>query len=71
MQDDLTAIKSWASTFTDESELISTVTKHFLLHKKEVTADIGQLESDFSAEQYFKVGEDLATLADVLIGPIQ
>ena len=71
MQDDLTAIKSWASIFTDESKLISTVTKHFLVHKKEITADIGQLESDYSTQEYFKVGEDLATLAEVLIGPMQ
>lgn len=42
-----------------------------MLHRKEVTADIGQLKTDFAAESYFKVGEDLATLADVLIGPIQ
>lgn len=71
MQDDLTAIKSWASVFTDKTELVATVTKHFLLHKKQVTADISTLKTDYSAEEYFKTGEDLATLAEVLIGPMQ
>ena len=71
MQDDLTAIKSWASIFTDESQLISTVTKNFLEHRNEIMADIGQLESDYSTQEYFMVGEDLATLAEVLIGPMQ
>ena len=40
MQDDLKAIADWASVFTSEAALISTVTKHFLLHKKAVKADI-------------------------------
>ena len=70
MQDDLSAIESWASIFTEKTELISTVTKHFLLHKKQVTADIGTLKTDFSTQEYFKTGEDLATLAEVLIGPM-
>jgi len=71
MQDDLNAIESWATSFTDENELISTVTKNFLENEIEIMADIGQLESDYSTQEYFKVGEDLATLAEVLIGPIQ
>lgn len=36
MQDDIQAITSWASVFTNKTELISTVTKHYLFHKKEV-----------------------------------
>jgi len=40
MQDDLTAIKDWASIFTNKSKLISKVTRHFLTHKDEATADI-------------------------------
>jgi hypothetical protein len=71
MSDELTAIESWASTFTDKSKLISTVTKHFLMHKKAVTGDIATLKTDFAAESYFKTGEDVATLATILIGPIE
>ena len=71
MQEDLTAIKEWASVFTDKTKLISTVSKHYLLHKKQVTADINQLKADFASEKYFKTGEDLATLSIALLGPIQ
>ena len=34
MPDDLSAIESWATIFTNKTKLISTVTKHYLLHKK-------------------------------------
>jgi len=71
MSDDLAAIESWASVFTSKTQLISTVTKHFLMHKKAVTADIAELKADFAAEEYFKTGEEIATLATILIGPIQ
>jgi len=40
MQDDLSAIAEWASIFTDETALIAKVTKHYLLHKNEVTEDL-------------------------------
>ena len=71
MQDDLTAIKEWASIFTNKSQLISKVTRHFLTHKKEATADIATLKSDFSTQAYFATGEDVANLVTLLIGPIQ
>ena len=71
MQDDLSAIESWASIFTNKTKLISTVTKHYLLHKRQVTTDIATLKSDFATGAYFLVGQDLASIANVLIGPIQ
>ena len=71
MQDDLSAIASWADVFTSKTKLISTVTKHYLLHKRAVTTDIATLKSDFATGAYFLAGEDLATLANVLLGPIQ
>lgn len=40
MQDDIQAIAAWAEVFTNKTELISTVTKHYLFHKKEVQGDI-------------------------------
>lgn len=71
MGDDISAIESWATAFTNKSKLISTVTKHFLMHKKQVTADIAELKADYAAEEYFKAGEEVATLASILIGPIE
>lgn len=71
MQDDLSAIASWADVFTSKTKLISTVTKHYLLHKRAVTTDIATLKSDYATGAYFLVGQDLATLSNVLLGPIQ
>ena len=70
MTADLKAIGEWASILTNKTELISTVTKHFLFHKKEAQADIAQLKSDFANDLFFKTGEDLASLSTLLIGPI-
>ena len=36
MGPDIVAIEEWAQIFKDKPKLISTVTKHFLMHKKEV-----------------------------------
>lgn len=71
MQDDLGAIKEWAAIFTNKGKLISHVTKHYLTHKKQVTADIKELKSDFSGELFFQTGEDVATIVNLLVGPIQ
>ena len=71
MGDEITEIEQWAGVFTDKGKVISTVTKHFLFHKKEAKADIAALKTDYSAKEFFKVGEDAATLATLLIGPIQ
>lgn len=70
MQDDIQAIADWASIFTNKTKLVSTVTRKFLLHKAQITADIQTLEADFAAEEYFKAGEEAATLATDLLGPI-
>lgn len=71
MQDDITAIAEWAAVFSSKTKLVSTVTRHYLRHKGEVTSDIDQLRTDLSAEDYFMVGEDIAALSNILIGPIQ
>lgn len=70
MSADLKAIVEWASIVTDKTKLISTVSKHYLFHKKEVQDDIAQLKSDYAATEYFHGGEDIASLLTILIGPI-
>jgi len=71
MQDDLHAIADWASIFSNKTKLIATLTKHYTLHKKAVDADIATLEGDWDNQKYFLAGQDVATLMDVLVGPIQ
>ena len=71
MQDDLAAIAAWAQIFKNPSELISTVTKHYLLHRHAVSNDISTIKLDWANESYFATGRATADLVTVLIGPIE
>ena len=64
------ALESWATIFTNPTELVSTVTKHYLLHKKTITADIQATEADWKAGSYYKSGQDLADLLTLAVGPV-
>ena len=67
MGDDLSAISAWAKEFTDVSALVPKLTKHFLLHKKAIFADVADLKADMAAEEYFKVGVEAADIATILL----
>ena len=71
MGDDLSAIKSWASVFTNPQSLVAHVSKHYLLHKSEIKSDISALEADWNNKLYFKAGADLADLLTLAVGPIE
>ena len=67
MSDDIAEIESWASAFTSPATLIPEVTKHYLLHKKAVSADIAAIKADWDAGSFFATGKDAADLLTVLI----
>ena len=71
MSDDVQAIEQWGSVFLHPKKLTATISKHYLLHKKEMKADIATLESDWSADEYFTAGVDAAALMTVAVGPIE
>lgn len=71
MGSDLTALEQWAAIFTDPSALVADVTKHFLLHRKEIEADIGTVKTDWAAAEYFNAGKATADLLTVAVGPVQ
>ena len=71
MGDDLQAIEQWASIFKDPAKLARKLATHYALHKAEITTDIGTLENDWDAGNYFNAGKDLADIATLAIGPIQ
>jgi len=71
MQDDIAAIEKWATIFTDIPALTKKVTKNFALHPVQSKADIAKAKSDEAAGAWFALGEDLAALATLLIGPIK
>ena len=68
---DLKAIEDWAAIFTNKKQLISTVSKHYLLHKKAMTADITTLKSDWSQAEYFQAGNVAADLLTLAVGPVE
>lgn len=47
------------------------MTRHYLLHKKEVKADIEAESEDWDAGFYFWSGVQSAKILTVLVGPIE
>merc|ERR1712045_1089656 len=71
MSDDVAAIEAWAQIFKTPKTLATTVAKHYLVHKKAVTADITAVRTDWTNKSYFSVGKDAADLITVLMGSIE
>ena len=71
MGDDLAAIEQWAAAFKNFKALITSAARNLLTHRKQVTADIGAIKSDWGDKEFFKVGRDAADLLTELVGPIQ
>lgn len=71
MGDDIAAIESWAKIFTNPTALAAAVSKHYVLHRKEIQGDISSLETDWTAASYYTAGEDLGKLLTDAVGPIE
>ena len=71
MGDDIAAIEQWAQIFKSPKTLALKVSKHYMLHKKAVKADITAVRTDWANKSYFSVGKDAADLVTVLIGSIE
>ena len=71
MDDDLAAIEDWASIFKNPAKLSATVASHYALHRKAIKSDIGSLETNFGAGDFFQAGQDAADLLKLAIGPIK
>lgn len=68
--EDLHAIESWATIFTEPTQLTQKVTKNYLLHRKAIKADFAAMKADWAAQEYFKSGVEAADLLTVAVGPI-
>ena len=71
MGDDIAAIEQWAQIFKSPKTLALKISKHYMLHKKAVKADITAVRTDWANKSYFSVGKDAADLVTVLIGSIE
>jgi len=70
MQDDILRLKAWTSIFSDQTELVSTITKNILKKPIKVTNDIKATEADWSSGNYNQSGADFAKLMEIGLGPI-
>ena len=71
MDDDLQAIESWATIFTKPVELVETLGKHWLFHRKTIKADLAKEKEDWAADSYFEAGVDIAMAFTEAVGPIK
>lgn len=67
MSDDISTIEAWAKNFADVKSLAPTLTKHFLLHKKAIEADIATLKTDANDQEWFATGEEIADIVTILL----
>jgi len=71
MQDDLAALEVYAQQFLSPTALIPTVTKHYALHRRTISADIATFKTDWAAKSFFAAGRTAADILTILVGPIQ
>ena len=60
MGDDIAAIESWATIFTQPEALAETVGKNWLLHRSTIKGYLAEEESDWATGEYFAAGVDTA-----------
>ena len=68
--DEFDAIGEWATVFADRPSLKSIVISNADANRTEVKAIRSEMEADWESDHYFEVGKDLASMANLLIGPI-
>ena len=71
MDDDIHAIESWATIFTKPVELVETLGKHWLFHRKTIKENLGKEKEDWAADKYFEAGVDIAMAFTEAVGPIE
>jgi len=71
MNDDITAIKEWASIFNSRALLVATLAKNWVLHKRGIKSDIADAEASWAEGAYFSAGLTSADILVKAVGPIQ
>ena len=70
MGDDISAIKTWAKIFKDETKLEEIITKNLIMHKAKITDDIQTIKTDYTAEKYFDCGKAIGDALILALGPV-
>ncbi len=71
MDDDIAAIESWATIFTEPEKLAKTLSKNWLLHRRTIKEDLSNESNDWATGQYFQAGVDTAMALTEAVGPIE
>jgi len=71
METDIQALEQWAQVFKDPKKLVAQISKHYLLHKADITDDFTEFETDWKSGQYYLSGESMADLITVAIGSVE
>ena len=71
MDDDIAAIESWATIFTEPERLAKTLTKNWALHRRTIKEDLAKEQSDWATGEYFSAGIDTALAMTEAVGPIE
>ena len=50
--------------------MIKKISKHYVLHRKVIKADISHEKADWAAGNFFNAGADMADIATLALGPM-
>ena len=70
MTDDIARLESWATIFTDQTELVSTITKNIMANVVHFTRDIQKAMADHAAHDAYALGADTAAILELALGPV-
>ena len=70
MTDDMARLTAWAQIFHDQTELVSTVTKHILAHPVTVIQDVESAINYWNTGDAYNTGVELAKIVEIAIGPV-
>ena len=70
MQGDIDRIEKWAAIFKDPSALINTLIANVVKNFQGILADATDIPTEISADNYDKLGEDVADILVLALGPV-
>ena len=70
MQDDAARIKKWSAIFSNPSQLAQTVLQNALANMTVLKADIAQIPTDVSKDNFKDLGMDIADIMTKTLGPV-
>ena len=70
LKDDIASIEAWLAQFKHMGALVRKVSRHYVMHRKVIKADISHERADWAAGSYFKAGADMADVVTLAMGPM-